>query len=74
MNMNTALETDLEQRIAEVEAREQAVERREKGIRHHLYSRINVSVRTMDIFIFACAAAIASLVVLGICLGSIGSK
>ncbi|MDR1521068.1 MAG: hypothetical protein LBU23_13145 [Planctomycetota bacterium] len=57
-------------RLAEVEARERAVERRERaagaeGLRHNLYARVNLSRRAVDAVIVACAVLIAVLAAVG---------
>ncbi len=68
---------ELRQRLAEVEAREQELERREramnaKAIHHNLYANLTVSERTVNMVIVACIAGIAALVALGMYLGKQG--
>lgn len=63
-------EQELERRVAELEAREQDIARREKimearSVRHCIYDGLNVSLRTVDTVIVLCAIAIVALVVLG---------
>ncbi len=63
-------EDDLARRLEDIEARERALETKERaakarGIRHNIYERIDVSVKTMDRIIIACAVVILALVLIG---------
>lgn len=66
----TANEDGLGRRLADIEARERALETRERaakarGLKHNLYERIDVSVKTLDRLIIACAVVILALAVIG---------
>lgn len=64
-------EDELTKRLAEVEARERELEKKEaaanaRGLRHCLYQHINVPLRTVDAFILICGLLIVGLAVYGI--------
>ena len=66
------IEEDFERRLARLEARERELAEREraaKSLRRDLYGRMNLSARTVDIIIAACAAAIVVLAVAGYFIG-----
>lgn len=68
----TSEEEDFARRLAQLEARERELAEREgsaKSLRGHLYGRMNLSARTVDIVIVVCAIAIVALTVAGYFLG-----
>lgn len=67
----TISEDDLARRLEDLEARERTLETKERaakarGLKHNLYERIDVSVKTMDRVILICAAVILALVLIGV--------
>lgn len=72
--MLKSFDQELRQREAELEAREQAVAAKERAldarsIKHNLYDRLTISLRTVDAIIIGCVVAIAALVALGMYFG-----
>ena len=69
-------ETDeVQNRLAELEAREKELARREaafaaKGLRNNLYDRVNLSAKAVDAIIIACILAIILAVAVGMYLGN----
>jgi hypothetical protein len=65
-------EEDFARRLAQLEARERELAERERAAndpRRHLYGRMNLSGRTVDIVIAVCAVAILALTAAGYLLG-----
>lgn len=70
---------DFTRRLAVIEARERELDKREKaaqakGLRHNLYERVTVSVRTLDAVIVVCALLILILVIAGVMQGRSKTK
>lgn len=67
-------EDELQRRLADIEAREAQLAKRERaaaarGIRRNMYENITLSVRAIDAIIIGCAVLIVLLVIVGRVIG-----